>query len=177
MRITDPPIAMKNGIAFRQLEVTDIDAWYAYLSNPKAIEHTSWAIDSAEGLKPVIAAYLSSDESSSIRFAVSTKANGPLLGTAGFQNISAPHRTAEIAYDFAPENWGKGLATACCQALVEWGFESRRYVRIQAVALDTNLASVRVLEKCGFSLEGKLRSFRIVRGVSRDFWLYAKTAP
>jgi RimJ/RimL family protein N-acetyltransferase len=168
-------LANDSAIAFRQIEAADIPAWYAYLSIPEAVHHTSWAIDSPADLEPAMAAYHSADEASPIRFALSTHAGGPLIGTAGFHSISVPHRTAEIAYDFAPEYWGRGLATACCNALAAWGFAQRGYVRIQATALDTNAASVRVLEKCGFVLEGKMRRFRLVRGVPRDFWLYART--
>ncbi len=62
----------------------------------------------------------------------------------------------------------------CCTATVAWGFSHQDYVRIQATALDSNLASMRVLDKCGFRLEGKLRNFRLVRAQPRDFWLYAR---
>lgn len=175
MRITKPPVVQKSGIVLRQIEPADIDAWYGYLSIPHVLEHTSWALDSIAGLKPSIDACLSPDPSSPIRFAVLAQANGPLIGTVGFHTISVPHRTAEIAYDFSPDYWGKGIATACCNALAEWGFSERKFARIQATALDTNKASIHVIEKCGFSLEGKLRNFRMVRGLPRDFWLYAKT--
>jgi ribosomal-protein-alanine N-acetyltransferase len=176
MRIAHPLSANSSAIAFRQIEISDIPDWYRYLSIPRAVEQTSWTLQSADDLKPAMASYDSNEESSPIRFAVSQKPNGKIIGTAGFHSISTPHRTAEIAYDFAPEYWGRGLATACCNALVEWGFAQRNYVRIQATTLETNAASVRVLEKCGFVLEGKMRSFRIVRGVPRDFWLYARTS-
>jgi RimJ/RimL family protein N-acetyltransferase len=79
-----------------------------------------------------------------------------------------------VAFDFNPSVWGRGFATACCNAVVHWGFSQQGYVRVQATALESNLASVRVLEKCGFALEGRVRNFRLVRGVPRDFWLYAK---
>ena len=35
-------------------------------------------------------------------------------------------------------------------------------------------ASLRVLERCGFDREGTLRAFRMARGISRDFYLYAR---
>lgn len=176
MRISHPPVMPDSLLEFRQIELADIAAWYGYLSIPNVLEHTSWKLESAEELKPALASYHSLDPASPIRLVVAGKEDGSFIGTAGFHTISVAHRTAEIAYDFAPGHWGKGYATACCNAMLEWGFAERRYVRIQALALDTNLASIRVLEKCGFSLEGKLRNYRIVRGVPRDFWLYAKTA-
>ena len=49
--------------------------------------------------------------------------------------------------------------------------------RIQATVVDTNAASVRVLEKTGFAREGLLRGYRRVRGAPRDLWMYARLAP
>ena len=46
-------------------------------------------------------------------------------------------------------------------------------VRIQAAAVDTNVGSQRVLDRCGFVREGMLRSYRLIRGEPRDFWKYS----
>jgi ribosomal-protein-alanine N-acetyltransferase len=56
------------------------------------------------------------------------------------------------------------------------GISDQGYARIQALALDTNLASMRVIEKCGFAREGKSRNLRLVRGQPRDFWVYSRIA-
>ncbi|MEO2219574.1 GNAT family protein [Chromobacterium vaccinii] len=45
--------------------------------------------------------------------------------------------------------------------------------RIQATVLPENTRSIRVLERVGFQREGLLRSYRMVRGPSRDFWMYS----
>lgn len=47
--------------------------------------------------------------------------------------------------------------------------------RVQATVLDANLASCRVLERCGFRREGLLAGYRLVRGQPRDVWMYALT--
>jgi len=40
--------------------------------------------------------------------------------------------------------------------------------------MEANVPSIRLLEKCGFLLEGKLRSYRMVRGEPRDFFIFSK---
>jgi hypothetical protein len=37
--------------------------------------------------------------------------------------------------------------------------------------------SARVLARCGFEREGLLRSYRMVRGVPGDFWIYWHVVP
>jgi ribosomal-protein-alanine N-acetyltransferase len=86
------------------------------------------------------------------------------------------HRTAEIAYDFAPRAHGRGIASACCRAVSDWALAVHGFVRVQATALDSNAASIRVLEKSGFAFEGRLRNLKMVRGTPRDFLLYARTS-
>ncbi|TDR73595.1 GNAT family N-acetyltransferase [Paludibacterium purpuratum] len=159
----------------RQIDRQDIDAWYRCLSDPHVTEHTSWSIASAAELAPLVTSYLSSDPDSPIRLAVLRQTDSAFLGTVGFHTISTRHRTAEIAYEFACEHWGRGLASQCCRAMVEWGFVQRRYVRIQATVLDSNHASAHMLERCGFVFEGVLRHYRIVRGEPRNYRLYAIT--
>lgn len=173
MRIADPPAVSGAAVRLRPIALGDIDDWYRYLAIPEVVEHTSWDLKSAADLKPMIDWYEAKDPASAIRFAIVPEGGGPLVGTIGFHTISTLNRSAEIAYDIAPAMWGHGIATACCRALVTWGFDERGYLRIQATAVDTNFASVRVLQKCGFQLEGKLRNFRNVRGVQRNFWLYS----
>ncbi len=158
------------------MEHSDIPAWYAFLRLPHVVEHTSWNLASADDLRPSVDAYESDTPASAICFAIESVADAALVGSIGFNAVSAVNRNAEIAYTLHPDWWGHGVATRCCCAVVAWGFSERGYVRIQGTALDTNLASVRVLEKCGFAREGKLRSFRFVRGQLRNFWMYSRLA-
>ncbi|WP_338621208.1 GNAT family protein [Paludibacterium sp. THUN1379] len=165
-----------DALCLRQLAPRDIDAWFRLLSDERVTRHTSWALASSRDLDPLVQDCLATTPDSPIRFAVLRQADQALVGTIGFHTISSHHGTAEIAYEFAAEAWGKGWASACCQAVTEWGFRLRGYGRIQGTVLESNPASARVLQKCGFVLEGRLRHFRRVRGVPRDYLLYARLA-
>mgnify|MGYP000872208773 FL=1 len=171
------PVLGSAEFSLRPIALSDVHAWYEYLSMPHVVEHTSWNLTSVESLVPLVHWYNSDDPESAIRFAVRETTSNRLIGTVGFHTVSVAHRTAELAYDLHPAYWGRGLASACCRAATAWGFAEQHYVRIQAMALDSNAASIRVLERCQFTVEGKLCSCRMVRGEPRDFWLYARIAP
>jgi RimJ/RimL family protein N-acetyltransferase len=176
VRTQTTPLLESAEFSLRPIELSDIDAWYEYLSMPHVVEQTSWSLASAEALRPLIDWYNADDPSSAIRFAIQAVSSERLVGTVGFHTVSVPHRTAELAYDLHPSYWGRGLASACCRATTAWGFSQQHYVRVQATVLETNARSVRVLERCHFSCEGMLRSYRMVRGEPRDFWMYARIA-
>ncbi|MEC8859275.1 MAG: GNAT family protein [Pseudomonadota bacterium] len=160
-------------IYLRELQLSDVDSWYSYLSVPEVVEHTSWNLRSKQDLVSEAKLYNLEDPESQIRFAIIYKSSGDLIGTIGFHSVCEASRSAEIAYDVHPEFWGRGIATQACHLVVEWGFKYRKFTRIQACILPSNIASEIVLQKCGFVPEGIRSSFRKVRGEPKDFKVYS----
>jgi RimJ/RimL family protein N-acetyltransferase len=66
------------------------------------------------------------------------------------------------------------LTTRAVAASSDWAFENYNVVRIFATVFSENVASIRVLEKSGFTAEGVLRRSAIKSGVIRDQIMYAK---
>jgi predicted amidohydrolase/RimJ/RimL family protein N-acetyltransferase len=58
-----------------------------------------------------------------------------------------------IGYVLAESAWGRGLASELVGGLVEWGRTQRSVGAIVGGVEAENMASIRVLEKCGFQLE------------------------
>ena len=74
--------------------------------------------------------------------------DGETIGAAGLQHLeSGPE--IEVGYRFLKQHWGQGYATESARASLAWGFDELGLDRIVAVALASNAASRRVLEKCG----------------------------
>lgn len=63
-------------------------------------------------------------------------------------------RDWELAYAFRRDRWGRGYASEAALACVRHGFEVMGLKRIVADVDPANLASVRVLDKCGFEHVG-----------------------
>lgn len=160
-------------VLLRPIEATDLTDWFNYLSLPDVYEHTSWAVTSATDLAPYIWSTEAASPSSALRFAIANRSSGRLVGTIGFHTVSALKKTAELAYDLAPEVWDKGIATNLCKLLVSWAHAHVGLVRVQATVLDSNTRSQRVLQRCGFVHEGLLRNYRMVRGAPGNFNMYS----
>ena len=82
--------------------------------------------------------------------------------------------SAEIGYWLGQDYWGRGLATAALRAVTDYAFARFELTRIFAVPFAANGASIRVLEKAGYRLEGQLRRSAIKDGVICDQRLYAR---
>lgn len=63
-------------------------------------------------------------------------------------------KTAEIGYWLGEPFWGRGVTTAAVGLMVDYGFNKLKLERIDAGIFEYNIASQKVLEKCGFALEG-----------------------
>ena len=164
-------------VTLRPITEADLPVWYAYLSVPSVIEHTSWNVSASEELSSYVWNQASNTESSLLRLVIALRSTGALVGTVGFHTVQPQNRSAEIAYDLAPSVWGKGVATSVCRELVSWAHVSVGLLRVQATVLESNAPSIAVLERCGFLREGTLRSYRLVRGRPGNFYMYSHVVP
>jgi RimJ/RimL family protein N-acetyltransferase len=73
----------------------------------------------------------------------------------------------EVTYWLGKEFWGRGLAT---QALAEFIRRTAERPLGARVAKD-NIASLRVLEKCGFVIRGEDKGFANARGEEIEEWI------
>jgi ribosomal-protein-alanine N-acetyltransferase len=89
-------------------------------------------------------------------YLIESREGARLLGGTGLA-FETPFRAA-TGYVLAREAWGLGYATEALQAIVALAgkLDVRR---LYALCHPDHPASRRVLEKCGFSHEGRLRSF------------------
>ena len=67
---------------------------------------------------------------------------------------------------------GKGYMTSALRVLLPTLFGELNLHRVEAACIPGNLASVRVLEKCGFAREGLARRYLCINGVWQDHYLY-----
>ena len=80
--------------------------------------------------------------------AVDLRSTGETIGAAGLQHLEGGPEI-EVGYRFLKALWGQGYATESARVSIAHGFDELGLDRIVAVALETNIASRRVLEKCG----------------------------
>lgn len=96
------------------------------------------------------------------------------IGGIGFQPMEDVHRfTGEIGYWIGEPFWGRGIATGALRIATHHGFSVLGLERIQATVFEWNAASARVLEKCGYLFEGRLRRSIFKDGRFADSLLYA----
>lgn len=102
-------------------------------------------------------------------------AGGTVAGGIGYTLHQDVERIgAEVGYWLGCAFWGRGITTTALRLLTAHAFAAHPELRrLWAVPFARNVASVRVLEKCGYQREGTLRQSAIKDGVVCDQLMYA----
>jgi RimJ/RimL family protein N-acetyltransferase len=93
-------------------------------------------------------------EVSKLTYSIKLKDSKDYIGFCGIIKSSKKYAKAELWMKFYPKFWNKGYATETIQTLLKACFEEHQLHRVEAGCAVENQASKRVLEKCGFVVEG-----------------------
>ena len=109
-------------------------------------------------------------------FSFAITAYGNVIGSiSAFRLDNVNKFTAELGYYLAPSQWNKGLMTQAVNQLCSYVFNNSDLRRITAEVFSFNHASCRVLEKCGFHLDGILYDNVYKNGKMCDSVIYGMT--
>ena len=90
-------------------------------------------------------------------WAAEERTSGRMIGRIGLmlhEDWTESEDKVEVGWTLDPSRWGRGLATEGALASIHHGFVTLGLGRIISITLPHNLASRRVMEKCGLTLQG-----------------------
>jgi ribosomal-protein-alanine N-acetyltransferase len=100
--------------------------------------------------------------------------NGEAVGSIGLHPQHDIYRkNMEMGYWLAQPFWGQGIVQRAVAQMVDYGFRTFDITRIFARPYGHNIASQRVLEKAGFTLEGRFEKTLFKNGEFLDELIYA----
>lgn len=88
------------------------------------------------------------------RWAAHIKQNMQFIGWCGLKN-RPELKEIDLGYRLKKNFWGNGYATEAAYSCLKYGFEKLNLDRIVGRAMSQNIASIRVLEKCGMQYIGE----------------------
>ena len=91
------------------------------------------------------------------------------IGNIKLGPVNRNHQVATLSYIIGDKDyWGLGVASAAIAAITVFGFSKLRLRKIFATSYYENTASIKVLEKNGFIIEGRLRQQLMIDGKCVD---------
>ena len=88
---------------------------------------------------------------------IADRRNDRFIGFISLGEMNRYDGYMEMEYAIAAEYRNKGYATQAVKQMLDYGFKEMNLSVIAAWVRSHNQGSMRVLEKCSFTLEGKLR--------------------
>ena len=113
------------------------------------------------------------EKGTGIRWAITRQGEDQLIGTIGFNSWNKASQVGVIGYELAKPYWNQGIISEALQAMLDFGFSTDTVNRVEALVMPGNIASVRVLRKYNFQLEGLLREKGYWKGAFHDLEMYA----
>lgn len=84
-------------------------------------------------------------------FAIAKKDDGVLIGGISLDIDPAPEWKDEVSYWIGKPFWGQGYASEALRAVVDYAKNMQKRSRLWAVPDKENMATIKVLEKSGFT--------------------------
>jgi len=114
-----------------------------------------------------------STDTKSIRYIIETKEDGP-VGTSGWKEIDWKNRIAiSIGIRIINKKLrSKGIGVDTCMAMFKNIFDDLQMNRTDSEVIEYNKASIKLLEKLGYKLEGVKRNYIYKNGRYNNLLLY-----
>jgi RimJ/RimL family protein N-acetyltransferase len=161
-------------LRLRPLHADDAGALFEMYADPRVsrfLSRRQWqSIDQAhELIKQDAQAHATGQY---LRLGIERAEDAVVLGECSLHNLDLTSKRAEIGYALRASAWGHGYVSEALAPLVRFAFVDLDLNRLEADTDPRNSASAKVLQRLGFTLEGRLRARWIVAGETSDSAIY-----
>ena len=142
-------------LILRKVREDDVDAVFKnWASDPEVTKNLTWNThQSIDETKRIMDVWLKEyEDSKTVRYGITLKDSDELIGMIDI--VNRVDGNPEIGYCLCRKYWNKGFMTEACKALLDHLFATG-YKTIVIEALEDNIGSNRVIEKCGFKFTHK----------------------
>jgi len=166
------PVLHTDRLILREITMEDAQNIYDILNNFEVVRYDSFdrftSIKQAETLIKIF--YDCYKKQKAIFWGISFKGSDKVIGFCKLE-INVPEVRGEYGYDLNYNYWNQGIMTETLTAVVDFSVHQLNINRVEASVSVGNVASIKVLKKCGFIEEGIMRSRSFWKGKYHDMMI------
>ena len=173
LKISLPQVMESDRLRLRAFKPEDIQVNYvAWLNDPQVVQFSNQRFHKHS--EASCRQYLASFAHTENRFlAIEDKLTQALIGTLTMY-INPHHRTADVGILIGNTNhWGKGYGYEAFALAVESLLQAK-LSKVTAGTMACNLGMIKVMEKCGMTLEATRKAQEMLDGQAVDILYFAK---
>ena len=151
-------------LLIRDFIETDLDAVYAYGSDPEVVRYMVFPPSTLAGTREHIArcmALAAEQPRRGYDMGIALRSTGEIIGGITLGVLDREQGEAAFSYLLNRAMWGQGYATEALTEMLRFGFVQLGLQRIADSCDVENTASARVMEKCGLRFEGERDGARL----------------
>ncbi len=160
-----------NTIYLRPLRVEDANETYlSWLQDKEVMSGIATSGYTLENLKEYV---IEKTGSANVHFfAICNSENNEHIGNIKLDFHDQRANVSELGLLIGNKNyWGKGVGSEACQLVLKYGFETLGLRKIYLAVYENNPRAIRLYEKLGFKVEGRLRKHVCVDDAYFDKYL------
>jgi [ribosomal protein S5]-alanine N-acetyltransferase len=116
-------------------------------------------------------------EDSAYPFFIFDRGAGHLVGAITLANVRrGVAQMCTVGYWIGQPHQRQGYMTDALELAVDHSFEALGLHRVEAACLPSNAASIALLKRCSFGLEGLARNYLKIAGIWQDHLLFSRIA-
>ncbi len=140
---------------------------------PKTLEQTITPTLSKSFVQKTVKQFNSKEE---LLFTIKQESSNELVGLVYIKELDVDKKQAEFAYAIGYPFEGKGVMSKAVKALSKYAFEDLKLKTLQIIVHESNIGSVKVALKCGYTWVKTMRhEFTPTNGAPLDMELYELT--
>lgn len=153
LRFTPFPQLHTRRFRLRQLNPDDTPEMFIQRSHPVILRYINREPQqkTEEALQFIEKVLKLEANNESITWAIVPERETKLIGTICLWNINKEKHIAEVGYALHPDHFNKGVMSEVIAEILDFAFNSLSLERVDAFTNKENSASIRMLEKNGFS--------------------------
>lgn len=169
-----PVLPAPGGLVLRPWETADAPVFLAAYQDAEMRRWHTRRPGDEDAVRDWFAAYRRDWETEKGAHWAVARPDGEVLGRIATRSWDFDDGVAGIGYWVLPSARGAGVATAALETLAAWAFDVVGFRRLHLDHSTRNEASCRVATKCGFALEGTMRSAAVHDDGRHDMHLHAR---
>lgn len=127
-------------------------------SDPKCNTHLPWELHkNVEETECIIKSWIESYKEDKFRWIIELKKENIAIGGIDVVRINKQAEICEVGYCIGSNFWNKGYTTEALNKVLDYLFNECDFILIEAAHHESNIASGKVMEKCGMIKECSLR--------------------
>lgn len=167
--IYEKPVIDTNRLRIRPMCIDDVPALKEWM--PDKSIYTYWGKSPGKTDKnPELLLEKEKKPTKSFHLGIEEKKSAKVMGDLWVYRIEN-NRMASVAIRLSPKCHGKGYGTEALSAITHFCFENTELQRLWTEVDIRNIASQKMLEKCGYTREGLIRQGKMV-STWCDYYIY-----